>query len=211
MGDRARSALQHLAAGVIVAAVAIDLVPSMVDGKHLASVFIGFVVGTLLVLGLRLLDTRAGADGDEEGAPRFNIAFLATLGIDLAIDGFLVGIALAVAKGGGAILAIAIAIEVLAIGLAFGATTGSRGAKTLFIAVVLASILVAMGLLGIIVAGSLEGGLRVAVIAFGCVALLYLVVEELLAEAHKRGDTALGSMLFFVGFGIGILLTGLEG
>ena len=51
---------------------------------------------------------------------------------------------------------------------------------------------------------------RGSTVAFGAAALLYLVVEELLVEAHERGDTTLGSLLFFVGFGGGVLLAGLE-
>lgn len=181
----------------------------MVDGKHLLSVFIGFAVGTLLFLVLRMFDSRKRTDGEEENKSGLSMTYLMTLGIDLGVDGFLVGIALAVAKSGGSILAIAIAIEVLAIGLAFGATAGTRGMVTLFIGVVFGAILLASGIAGFLLAGSLQGGLLVAVISFGCAALLYLVVEELLADAHKQGDSTIGSMLFFVGFGIGILMASL--
>jgi ZIP family zinc transporter len=36
--------------------------------------------------------------------------------------------------------------------------------------------------------------------AFGLVALLYLVTEELLTEAHEKPETAWGTAMFFVGF-----------
>ena len=35
---------------------------------------------------------------------------------------------------------------------------------------------------------------------FGVAALLYLVTEELLREAHEERETALGTAMFFVGF-----------
>mgnify|MGYP000439235608 CR=1 FL=1 len=35
---------------------------------------------------------------------------------------------------------------------------------------------------------------------FGTAALLYLVTEELLVEAHEKPDTPLISSMFFVGF-----------
>jgi ZIP family zinc transporter len=38
------------------------------------------------------------------------------------------------------------------------------------------------------------------VLAFGAVAFMYLVTEELLVAAHERGETAAGSATFFVGF-----------
>ena len=39
-----------------------------------------------------------------------------------------------------------------------------------------------------------------AVLAFGVAALLYLVTEELLVEAHEVPETALVTSIFFVGF-----------
>lgn len=38
------------------------------------------------------------------------------------------------------------------------------------------------------------------VLAFGAVAFMYLATEELLVEAHARGETAVGSTAFYVGF-----------
>ena len=48
-----------------------------------------------------------------------------------------------------------------------------------------------------------------AVLAFGTVALLYLVTEELLAEAHEVKDNPSATATFFVGF-LGILLVSLS-
>ena len=42
--------------------------------------------------------------------------------------------------------------------------------------------------------------------AFGLVALLYLVTEELLVEAHEKADTPVATAVFFVGFFLLILL-----
>ena len=42
-------------------------------------------------------------------------------------------------------------------------------------------------------------------LAFGLMALLYLVTEELLVEAHEKPDSPAISALFFVGF-LGLLL-----
>ena len=39
-----------------------------------------------------------------------------------------------------------------------------------------------------------------AFLSFGLMALLYLVTEELLVEAHERPDSPLISAMFFVGF-----------
>jgi ZIP family zinc transporter len=43
-------------------------------------------------------------------------------------------------------------------------------------------------------------------LSFGCAALLFLVTEELLIEAHASADTAVTTTMFFVGFLIFLLL-----
>jgi ZIP family zinc transporter len=52
-------------------------------------------------------------------------------------------------------------------------------------------------------AGMLDGlrgaGLKVT-LTFGCAALLYLVTEELLVEAHEVPETALSTAMFFADF-----------
>jgi ZIP family zinc transporter len=44
------------------------------------------------------------------------------------------------------------------------------------------------------------------VLAFGAVAFMYLATEELLVEAHASGETAVGSVGFFLGFLIYLVL-----
>lgn len=52
---------------------------------------------------------------------------------------------------------------------------------------------------GTVLAG-LTGGVMDGLLAFGVAALLYLVTEELLVEAHKAPDGPWITSLFFVGF-----------
>jgi len=54
-------------------------------------------------------------------------------------------------------------------------------------------------LLAIPVAG-LSAPVVAGFLCFGLMALLFLVTEELLVEAHERPDTPLISAMFFVGF-----------
>jgi ZIP family zinc transporter len=54
--------------------------------------------------------------------------------------------------------------------------------------------------LGATVLRGLTGGAMEVVLSFGLAALLYLVTEELLREAHEERETALGTAMFFVGF-----------
>ena len=213
IGDRSRSGLQHLAAGVVTAAVAVDLVPEMIGVARIPAVIIGFAIGTALVLMLKVFASDDEVEDGSSEKPRKVLGILSVIGVDLAIDGLLVGIAIAV-SGNGAVLGIAISIETLALGLAFGVTLAAvrvGAGRLAFMMLMLSLVLVSGGVVGLLAAGSFTGHIRTAVVAFGAAALLYLVVEELLVEAHKSGDTTLGSLLFFVGFGGGVILASLGG
>lgn len=45
-----------------------------------------------------------------------------------------------------------------------------------------------------------------SVLSFGCAALLYLVTEELLVDAHEVPETTTATIMFFAGFRIFLLL-----
>ena len=61
-------------------------------------------------------------------------------------------------------------------------------------------------MLGVSVLGGLSGAAFAAVLGLGSAALLYLVVEELLREAHRIPDTPLITASFFAGFLLLLLL-----
>jgi len=44
------------------------------------------------------------------------------------------------------------------------------------------------------------------ILAFGLSALMYLITEELLVEAHEQKDTPINTAIFFVGFFIFLLI-----
>lgn len=53
---------------------------------------------------------------------------------------------------------------------------------------------------GVLLLSGLSGAALSAALAFGAAALLYLVTEELLVEAHEVLETPLTTALFFAGF-----------
>lgn len=142
--------------------------------------------------------------GEPAGAPRpIPWSLVATIGVDVIVDGLLIGIGFAAGSGTGRLLAIALAIELLSLGIAVAVelaeTTGSRvraalGASALALLTFPAA---ALGTLGL--RGAPESAIA-AVLAFGAAALLFLVTEELLTEAHAVRETPLSTMMFFAGF-----------
>ncbi|WP_454888036.1 ZIP family metal transporter [Sphingomonas oryzagri] len=191
------SAMQHLAAGVVFAAAAVEILPQVMHEGSPIATFIGGAIGIIVMLSLKAVEGRAKGP----------IAMLAAVGVDILIDGLVLGLAFVAGGKAGLLLTIALTLEVLFLGLTvtteLGETVRSKArivAITVGIALLLpigAALATPVALFPpVVIAGFLS---------FGLMALLYLVTEELLVEAHEKPDTPLISAMFFIGF-LGLLL-----
>ncbi|WP_188944973.1 ZIP family metal transporter [Nakamurella endophytica] len=211
------SGVQHLAAGVVFAAVATEVLPELKAQGHLWATAVGFSAGVAVLLMLaaytrRLEATTAAPEttGDSPAqstaaAPtaRLPVGLLVAVGIDLLLDGLLVGLGVTLGSNQGLILTVALTLEILFLGLAVCAELLELGiarfrAASVAASLALATALGAIG--GAAVLGDASPTVLAAVLAFGAAALLYLVVEELIVEAHEQPDTPVLSALFFLGF-----------
>ncbi|QLG10789.1 transporter [Deinococcus sp. D7000] len=207
-GPRLRSFVQHFAAGVVFAAVAGELLPEITAGGQPLSVVIGFVLGVGLMLAVRALVGRMepeeeGDEAEDGDAPRSATGLLAAVGIDILIDGLLIGVGFAAGERVGTLLVVALTLELLFLGLSVAASLGERGVSRG------RSILTVSGLSLLVIVGAALGGTLLRgltglpleiVLSFGAAALLYLVTEELLVEAHEVKETPLITSAFFLGF-----------
>ncbi len=193
------SAFQHFAAGVVFAAVATELLPLVVSSPLKIDIAAGFLIGMAAMLAIRLIDQKSTSS--------FGMA--TGIGIDLFVDGLLIGLAFSTSLKSGILILIALTIEVLSLGLSLMPALIRKNLSTAFRA---ASLLVLCFLIPI---GAVTGALAVslvphefyeAALAFGVAALLYLVTEELLVEAHETRDTLWTTASFFLGFLAIILL-----
>lgn len=191
------SAMQHLAAGVVFAAAAVEILPQVMHEGSPIATFIGGTIGIIVMLSLKAI----------EGRVKGPVAMLGAVGVDILIDGLVLGLAFIAGGKAGLLLTIALTLEVLFLGLTvtaeLGATIRSKArivAITVGIALLLpigAALATPVALFPpVVIAGFLS---------FGLMALLYLVTEELLVEAHEKPDTPLISAMFFIGF-LGLLL-----
>lgn len=209
-GPRLASAVQHLAAGVVFAAVAGEILPDMSKGADVPVVASGFAVGVALMLALGSWERRAEARARKRPAGAIPNAALIAVGIDLLVDGGLIGIGFLAGEEQGLLLTLALTLEILFLGLSVSALLARAGlgpVPTLLTTAGL-SLLTAVGAITSALVGPAlsETGL-IFVLSFGCAALLYLVTEELLVEAHEAApDTSWRTALFFVGFLVVILL-----
>ncbi len=55
-----------------------------------------------------------------------------------------------------------------------------------------------------------RGSFLAGILGFGVASLLYLVTEELLAEAHEEPDTPLVTSTFFAGFLLPLVMAAIE-
>ncbi|CDZ76970.1 ZIP Zinc transporter [Legionella massiliensis] len=205
-GSKLTSATQHFAAGVVFAAVAKELLPKLGADNAPIALVIGFSLGVISMLFLKKVSEKLTEN--EEKSTGISLGLISAVGIDLLIDGILIGVSFLAGARGGILIAIALAMEILFLGLSTTATLGAR-AVSVKTRLVLTLILAALIPIGSILGAALLSGLPTAItdgiLAFGVAALLYLVTEELLTEAHEHEETPLITTCFFIGF-LAILL-----
>ena len=197
---RMRSIFQHVAAGVVFAAVAGELLPEITATHDVAAVVAGFAIGIGLMLAVRQLTEPAATPAEHDLNPR---GLIVAVGVDLLIDGLLVGIGFAAGAEVGVLVTTALTLEALFLGLATAASLAGAGASQTRLVVTsigLGSLIVLSAIAGAVVLGGISGTPYAAVLGFGSAALLYLVTEELLVEAHEVPETPLATASFFVGF-----------
>lgn len=132
-----------------------------------------------------------------------SVGLLIALGVDIALDGLLIGVGFAAGEKQGVLLTIALTLEVLFLGVSAAAALTGAGASKLHIISTTAALgcLLLLGAgLGAVVLNGASSAMLDVVLSFGIAALLYLVVEELMVEAHEAPETPWLSATFFIGF-----------
>lgn len=193
------SAIQHFAAGVVFAAAAGEIMPDVMHSGALVATLIGGFAGIGVMLAIRQLERVI------EGPA----GLLTLVGVDILIDGLVLGIAFAAGAKAGLLLTIALSVEVLFLGLAVTTELSQTVKSRVRIVLVIAALILLLPL-GALVATPIAGlpdQYITAFLSFGLIALLYLVTEELLVEAHETPDKPWVAAMFFIGF---LLLLSLE-
>jgi ZIP family zinc transporter len=211
--SKTRSVVQHFAAGVVFAAVAAELLPQITHEQHLVFLTIGFLGGVGAMLGANRIVARLESGGNVAAEERLTAGLLIGVAVDVFVDGLLVGASFAAGSKTGVLITLALTLELLFLGLAASATLRGMGRTTRYtstILLVLAFIVLSGAAIGGAFLTGVSGALLVGVLSFATAALLYLVTEELLAEAHNIPDTALATTMFFLGF-LGLLVIDIIG
>lgn len=217
------SYVQHFAAGLIIAAATLDLLPEALNLGAGWPLILGFVLGTAFMLALRALLTRSGhshSPGDDHShdahghadtatavGTGVNLRLVVALAVVVLIDGAIIGIALSAGGAAALLIAIALSIELLFVAASTaGSTRAGGGSLATAIGVgAFVSVMMPIGaVLGALVFAGVSAPVLVAGLAFGAAALLFTAIAELLVEAYEIKEStgtiamAAGGFLVFL-------------
>ena len=200
-GKRFRAVVAHLVGGLVLGIAAADLMPAASDSGHPLALAIGFCLGfsLLLVINAVLEDPD---DNSEQSRPRPMLLLMLPFLIDSLIDGLVVGISSKAAEQQW-VIPVAVALEMGLATLGLGTLLGrGAGRWRSRVSGALMAVTYVIGLsVSLVITNGLQGPALTGTLAFGTAALIYLVVEEVMKEAHARGedDSGVVNVAFFIG------------
>lgn len=195
-----RGGIQHFAAGVVTLVFTAELFPVMQRSGDVLKVVAGFMAGIICMYLIKwLIHSFEESSSIQSGS----LSVVVIIGADLLVDGLLISIGFATDSSTGLLLTIALTLEILFLGIAAAATMKDSARSNLVIisTIILLGLLVIIGsFLGFLILHWGAQALHVFIFSFGAAALLYLITEELLAEAHEGKSSAFLCSLYFLGF-----------
>lgn len=205
------SYVQHFAAGLIIAAATLDLIPEALDLGGGWPLIIGFVLGTAFMLTLRELLMRVGHDHGEGSqiGTGLNLRLIVALAVVILIDGAIIGVALSAGGAAALLIAVALSIELMFVA---GSTASSARAggtsvgKAVGVSGGVAVMMPIGAVLGAVVFAGVSSPLLIAGLAFGAAALLFTAVAELLVEAYEIKENAGTIAMWAAGFLLFVIL-----
>lgn len=202
MSPKLLSAVQHFAAGILFCALSTELLPDLVHRKMPWVTLVGFSLGFIVMLIVKHFAESFGQKGiiTPKQQPT---SLIMILGFDIAVDGLLIGLGFAAGVKQGMLLTMGLSLEVLFLGLSGAAALKNSGASSnriILITLGFSLTLIAVAWAGQALLAGASDMVLDAFLAFGLAALLYLVTEELLVEAHEVPETSSLTAMFFVGF-----------
>ncbi len=210
--DRVLSILLGFSAGVMVAITFIELIPESIEEGSLVTAIIGLLMGVVIIgfIDLKFPHRHFSfvCDGDEERAKSIKTGLLLSVGIAMhnLPEGVAIGAGFMVSYEVGLALAVLMAIHNFPEGMAVGAAMCVGKVKSHKVLITTALAGVPMGI-GAFLGGALGGVSDLALsigLGFAGGAMLYIVFDELIPDAHKRmkGHYAIGGILSGIMLGI---------
>jgi ZIP family zinc transporter len=209
--QRVISAVLQFAAGIIVAMVAISLMPPAVLNGPLLPVVIAFFLGGAIFVLFEYFSTPKQSSTDPAVAvPPGSWGLYIGILLDLFIDGVLIGVGSTLTLKTGVLLAIALSLSTLPLAYVTIATARQRGMpreQRRLLGYALFGCMLLGACLGFLVLGNLSQALRLSLIALASGFLITMVTQSLIPEANREGEPGFAGILFVGGISIYTLLT----
>ena len=206
-GIRARSAVQHFAAGLVIAAVASELIPEVVKRGSAGSVLGGFAAGGAAMIVLKWLVLRF--ERAEQKRHKLPVGLAAAAAADTLVDGAIISAGFSAGRTLGMLLAVALAVELffltLSVGSEFQRRKSHRAVGLTVTTGIALLLLVGAGGAALWLKGASENA-AAAFLSFGAAALIYLLAEELLVESIEAEESLFSTAMLFGGFAMVLAL-----
>jgi ZIP family zinc transporter len=202
---RALSLALHLAAGIVLAVVGLELMPEALESSAPWLPLLAFVAGGAVFIGLDRVvgyaQARTGGDENQKGA----FAIFGGVSMDLFSDGVMIGTGTVINPALGLLLALGQMPADLPEGFAAVATMRNAGVKRRTRLLLTAGFAIPILLGAAIGYLALRGAPEIAtlsVLALTGGALTAVVVEEMVSEAHEGDTSQLGPIFLTAGFAL---------
>lgn len=199
----------HAAAGVLLAVVAVELMPEALHSAPAWLVIVCFAAGggAFILLDHFLENIRARAGKQARGSGPWTV--YASIAIDLVSDGVMIGAGSAISPHLALVLALGQGLADIPQGLATIALLQERAsrAKRVVLAALLSAPLYAGAIFGYLVLRDRSPLAQFAMLAFTAGLLTTLAVEEIVPQAHERGESHAAAAIFILAFAGFIALT----
>ncbi len=130
-GGRIRSYIQHFAAGVVFAAVGVEILPDVMRRSNPFAAVVGCSVGVGVMLAIRAMNRHASSarGASREGGTPW--AMVVAVAVDVFVDGLIIGVGSAAGERQGILIALSLTGGAVSLGLATASTLLDKGASRL--------------------------------------------------------------------------------
>ena len=195
-----RSLIQHFAVGIILSVLSTDVLPEISRQHAAPNVLItAFALGGFLMYLMKKATDYLENQASSSSNAGQNIGLISTTFIDATVDGLIIGAGLAASTSTGLILAIGLSVEMLFLGLSLMSET-MKGKRMVMLTFTLGLVMFTSMWLGHYFLKDASSTMIAAILSFGAAALVYLVTDELLIEAHTVEETPASALWIFAGF-----------
>lgn len=209
LSRRVLSLALHLAAGIVLAVVAVELMPEALAGGAPWAMVLAFVAGGAFFIAVdTAIEIAAKRTGRDSGAGPWAIYF--GVAVDLFSDGVMIGAGSTISTSLGLLLALGQVPADVPEGFATIASFRDQGLSRrsrLWLAASFALPILVGATVGYWAVRGQPEAIKLALLAFTAGVLLTVTIEEIVPEAHQGKDSRLATSFLIGGFALFALLS----